>query len=508
MPPVWSTPTRSNVTPVHPIRWAGSVHRKGEPRLATIVALDNNRDIDLADAVAILENAVAQTGSPGRSGQAQGPRFSDYAHGADDDTAELIRQVMTGEVLHPAMVPLAARMRGRGMFPGAVVDFLRSLMNAIPVERRDARWNVRFAEIPRIVDSAEQFAPKGQQTAQDRAAGAVGRRRCRDELGGSRSQLARRSPRRASRVSDHGAARALAELGDSGRHRAPACAIDHVVVPLLAIVAGQIGAARRIEAVPAWGERLGLWTTLVGFSGTGKTPGLNATKRVLEAVERDRADRLAELRRQHETRVETARAAYKRWKDDVAEAVANGATSPPMPPEAEDPGPYVEPRLYVSDTTVEKLAVLIKARPRGALVIVDELAGLFSNMGRYTNGSDREFWLTAWMGDAYVVERLSRTVRVPHLLVSMTGGFQPDKLSTAFKGDDDGMHARLLFSWPAEPPYQELSDEIRDIEPGIYNAFVRLVDLPAGTGEVLETRTLGFTTEAKIEFEVVPLHAS
>ena len=172
-----------------------------------------------------------------------------------------------------------------------------------------------------------------------------------------------------------------------------------------------------------------------------------------------------------------------------------------MPPEAEDPGPYVEPRLYVSDTTVEKLAVLIKARPRGALVIVDELAGLFSNMGRYTNGSDREFWLTAWMGDGYVVERLSRTVRVPHLLVSMTGGFQPDKLSTAFKGDDDGMHARLLFSWPAEPPYRELSDEIRDIEPGIYNAFVRLVDLPAGTGEVLETRTLGFTTEAKVEFE-------
>ena len=115
-------------------------------------------------------------------------------------------------------------------------------------------------------------------------------------------------------------------------------AVDHVVVPLLAIVAGQIGAARRIEAVPAWGERLGLWTTLVGFSGSGKTPGLNATKRVLEAVERDRADRLAELRRQHETRVEAAKAAHKRWKDEVAEAVANGATPPPMPPEAEDSG--------------------------------------------------------------------------------------------------------------------------------------------------------------------------
>src|SRR5262249_55328442 len=99
------------------------------------------------------------------------------------------------------------------------------------------------------------------------------------------------------------------------------------------------------------------------------------------------------------------RAASKRWKEDVAQAVANGAIPPPMPPEAEDPGPYVEPRLFVSDATIEKLAVLICARPRGALLIADELAGLFANMGATTaapigNFGARRGWAapTWWSG--------------------------------------------------------------------------------------------------------------
>jgi len=42
----------------------------------------------------------------------------------------------------------------------------------------------------------------------------------------------------------------------------------------------------------------------------------------------------------------------------------------------------VAPRLYVSDSTIEKLAVLLQARPHGMLVIRDELAGLFLNLSR------------------------------------------------------------------------------------------------------------------------------
>src|SRR6516165_9551787 len=40
---------------------------------------------------------------------------------------------------------------------------------------------------------------------------------------------------------------------------------------------------------------------------------------------------------------------------------------------------------------------------------------------------------------------------VKHALVGVIGGFQPDKLASAFAGEEDGMYARFLYSWPAPP---------------------------------------------------------
>jgi len=48
----------SNIAMVHPIRWPGSWHRKGAPRLARIVGGDPEREIVLADAIAALSSVV------------------------------------------------------------------------------------------------------------------------------------------------------------------------------------------------------------------------------------------------------------------------------------------------------------------------------------------------------------------------------------------------------------------------------------------------------------------
>src|SRR6516165_10664543 len=53
----------------------------------------------------------------------------------------------------------------------------------------------------------------------------------------------------------------------------------HVVVPLLGIASSLIGTARRVMASRSWTQPMTTWTALVGFSGTGKTPGIDATKR-------------------------------------------------------------------------------------------------------------------------------------------------------------------------------------------------------------------------------------
>ena len=175
---------------------------------------------------------------------------------------------------------------------------------------------------------------------------------------------------------------------------------------------------------------------------------------------------------------------------------------PPKPAEATEPGPFVAPRLCLSDGTIERLAVLLEARPQGLAFVADELARLFLNMKRYSNGQDNEFWLEAWNGKNFVVERQGRPpVVLDHLLVGVAGGFQPDKLARAFEGDDDGMYARFCFGWPEEPAHMPLSNEVSEIEPEIQNALTRLINLPTGEDGVFAPRTVDLSADAVSVFE-------
>jgi len=125
---------------------------------------------------------------------------------------------------------------------------------------------------------------------------------------------------------------------------------------------------------------------------------------------------------------------------------------------------------------------------------------MFLNMSRYSGGQDNEFWLEAWNGNPYLVERMSRPpVSVEHLLVGVVGGLQPDKLSKSFIADMDGMYARILFSWPPEPNYQPLTDDVTEFEPEVINALSRLVSLPCG--EEFTPKMVPLSTEARTRFE-------
>jgi hypothetical protein len=276
----------------------------------------------------------------------------------------------------------------------------------------------------------------------------------------------------------------------------------HVAVPLLGIVSSLIGTARRVRASSAWSEPCTMWTAVVGFSGAGKTPGIDVTKRALAQIEKDRAHKIADLQRQHEAQVEIAKAEHKKWQAAVTKAVEDGSEPPPMPSAAKTPAPFVAPRLYLSSVTIERIAMLLPARPSGLLMIVDELAGLFLNTSRYSGGQDDEFWLEAWNGSHYVVERVNRpSVTVDNLLVGITGGFQPDKLVRSFEGDADGMYARICFGWPEEPPYRPLTNDVAEIEPAIINALNRIINLSTEVGDTFKTACLPLSAPALSAFE-------
>jgi Protein of unknown function (DUF3987) len=275
----------------------------------------------------------------------------------------------------------------------------------------------------------------------------------------------------------------------------------HVAIPFLGAVSSLIGTARCVHPVKAWPEPCTTWMGIVGFSGTGKTPGLDVVKRALDQIEKNRKHRLAKLQLDHETRAEAAKAALKKWKADVEEAIEHGKGAPDKPASATDPGPFVIPKLHVSNTTIERLATLLTVKPRGQLVITDELSGLFLNMSRYTNGQDNEFWLEAWNGKSFNVERQTRSISVDYLLVGLLGGFQPDKLGPSFGDRHDGMYARLCFGWPAEADYRPLNDNADAVDDVLYNILTKIIDLPSEEEGVFAPRKVGLSAAAVQEFE-------
>jgi hypothetical protein len=136
------------------------------------------------------------------------------------------------------------------------------------------------------------------------------------------------------------------------------------------------------------------------------------------------------------------------------------------------------------------------------LVTLDELAGLFLNLSRYSGGTDKEFWLEAWNGNPYRVERVNRSpVDLEHLLVGLVGGFQPDKLVKSLDGDADGIYARILFSWPTEAPYRPLTDAVNEIDPDLENILTKLINLAEFEEGNLIVRHAVLAHDAKEVFE-------
>jgi hypothetical protein len=153
---------------------------------------------------------------------------------------------------------------------------------------------------------------------------------------------------------------------------------------------------------------------------------------------------------------ERAAASKAAWKEGVRAAVKAG-DDPAERPAACDPGPKPPmPRLVVSDATIEKLSVILAEQPRGTLVVRDEQTGWLQQMTRYTSGTDRPFWLRAYGGHPYGVERMGRDpVHVAHLTIAVVGGIQPDRLrALLLQTDDDGLLGRLLPVWPDLAPLE------------------------------------------------------
>lgn len=234
--------------------------------------------------------------------------------------------------------------------------------------------------------------------------------------------------------------------------KAIGCDPSYIALPLLVALAATIGNTFRAVLKRGWTEPAILWAAIVGDSGTMKTPAFKLAMRAIRKAQNDAfreyADDCAEYEAasmRHEVEVTT-------WKKNAGKHGTNDAGDPPAKPE-----PPSARRYVVSDTTVEALAPILKANPRGVMLARDELNGWIGSFDRYAKagrgGADSAHWLSMHNGESMTIDRKTGnppTIHVPSASVSVTGGIQPGTLARAMgvEHHENGLLARLLFAMP------------------------------------------------------------
>ena len=174
---------------------------------------------------------------------------------------------------------------------------------------------------------------------------------------------------------------------------------------------------------PTWHESARLWVALIGAPSTKKSPMMNAAMRPLHKID-------TQLFREF---------TIKQSEYEALPAAERKASPKPA-----------QRRLRISDATVEAAQEVLKDSPDGVLSQQDELSGWFGAMDKYSAGkgamADRGFWLQAYNGGAYALNRVARGASlIPNLSISVLGGIQPDPLRRIVsEAVDDGLIQRLL----------------------------------------------------------------
>jgi hypothetical protein len=274
--------------------------------------------------------------------------------------------------------------------------------------------------------------------------------------------------------------------------------VDFVALGVLVATAGVIGAKRRVSPWEGWDEPSILWGVLAGDPSTLKSPAIDPVRDAVMAIERDInrdwTDRQAEYERDKKI-ADEQRAV---WEEEVKKAVnakkaAKKASDgervvvtepPPLPPEASPPKAPTKRQLWISDITSEKAARVLAVNPT-VISFRDEISGLLGGFGKYgSSGSERPFWIETYGGRPYRYDRvkLGESIDIAFCAVSLLGGVQPDRLnSLLLTGDDDGLAARPLYTWP-DPVPPKRPTRVPDGST-LQAVLRRLYDLSWGKGE-------------------------
>jgi hypothetical protein len=174
----------------------------------------------------------------------------------------------------------------------------------------------------------------------------------------------------------------------------------------------------------SWTESARIWTALVGDPSVKKSPIIRQAAKPLTQLD-------AQL-----------------CRDYSEEKARYDALPPDERRQAERPQQI---RVRIEDATMEAVQEVLRDSPNGVLCLQDELAGWFGSMDKYSRqhgaAKNRGFWLQAYNGGEYVVDRVGRgSFSISNLSVSLLGGIQPGPMrQIAADTVDDGLLQRTIM---------------------------------------------------------------
>ena len=252
--------------------------------------------------------------------------------------------------------------------------------------------------------------------------------------------------------------------------------VEFLAFPLMIATAAVLG--RKVMVRPEqrnpWVEVPNLWGANVAEPGMMKSPAQDAAFAPLERLQsirrHDFDTKSATLKeRQHvaKLRLESIEQTYKAAiKADKPTAEMEADMQAQQTILAEH---VLDRRYYVSDTTIEKFAMLLCDNHQGLLQKRDELTGWLHSLDKKGREQDRPFYLEGWNGkNPYPVDRVGRgSITVPFTCILNFGGIQPGPLrklvAEAIRGDAgaDGLLQRfnLTAVCLAQPAFRKCDRE-------------------------------------------------
>ena len=496
----------SAVPLVHPLRWAGSVHRKGPPKLCRISDL-HEFEIDLADAAERLEQAARLALEHATGPDADRLRVALDIHETRASTPPDFDPDDTrpGPRVPRRRYPQRRRAPGRvdqgraGIFRG--VGRLRIRLQRMGPAGRKSRASPT-AGPPRNGSTSPNPRRRGRTRAPwcKRARRTdpdirlpSWRPRCEDTHWQDADPNVSKKPRPNGQAEGSDAAQGRgkadewpdpAELPEGLPAVQP---FDPILLPeslrpWITDIAARMQVPLDFPAVAAMvalgsvvGRKIGIrpkrrdeWTVIpnlfggiVGRPGLLKTPALQEACRPLIRLEMAAKDEFTRAQTEYDARQRIGKQQKKQQDEKIARDLKANRDPKGILHDllagGEEEQPPARRRYLVNDSTIEKLGEILSHNPNGVLIFRDELTGFLRQMDREGHEQDRAFYLEAWNGTGrFTYDRIGRgTVDIEACCVSLLGGIQPGPLAAYLENmahggaGDDGLIQRLqLLVWP------------------------------------------------------------